>query len=124
MTGLGTLILLQHPDQMARLRADRSLLRNAVEEMLRFFTITHLGRRRVAVADIERAGVTVRAGEGMIADAKMANRDPGKFAEPNAFDISRETGGLLDILGQPSERAGMEQDNARPRPARGACATR
>ena len=91
MTALGTLILLLHPDQMARLRADRSLLPNAVEEMLRFFTITHIGRRRVAVADVEWAGVTVRAGEGIIVDHKMANRDPSKFADPNTFDISRNT---------------------------------
>ena len=91
MTALGTLILLLHPDQMARLRADRSLLPGAVEEMLRFFTITHIGRRWVAVGDVEWDGVTVRAGEGIIADHKMANRDPSKFAEPNTFDISRDT---------------------------------
>ncbi|MER5915131.1 cytochrome P450 [Streptomyces sp. NPDC001982] len=108
MTALGTLILLLHPDQMARLRADRSLLPNAVEEMLRFFTITHIGRRRVAVADIERAGVTVRAGDGIIADHKMANRDPSKFAEPNTFDISRDTAGHVAFGAGPHQCLGQQ----------------
>jgi cytochrome P450 len=108
MTALGTLILLLHPDQMARLRADRSLLRNAIEEMLRFFTITHIGRRRVAVADIERAGVTVRAGEGIIADHKVANRDPGKFAAPDTFDISRETVGHVAFGAGPHQCLGQQ----------------
>jgi len=108
MTALGTLILLLHPDQMARLRADRSLLPGAVEEMLRFFTITHLGRRRVAVADLERAGVTARAGEGIIADHKMANRDPRKFAEPNTFDISRNTMGHVAFGVGPHQCLGQQ----------------
>jgi cytochrome P450 len=108
MTALGTLILLLHPDQMARLRDDRSLLRNAVEEMLRFFTITHIGRRRVAVDNIERAGVTVRAGEGIIADHKMANRDPSKFAAPNTFDISRDTVGHVAFGAGPHQCLGQQ----------------
>jgi cytochrome P450 len=108
MTALGTLILLLHPDQMARLRADRSLLRNAVEEMLRFFTITHIGRRRVAAADIEQAGMTVRAGEGIIADHKIANRDPRKFAEPNTFDISRDTVGHVAFGAGPHQCLGQQ----------------
>ena len=108
MTALGTLILLLHPDQIGRLRADRSLLPGAVGEMLRFFTITHLGRRRVAVADIERAGIRVRGGEGIIADAKMANRDSRKFAEPDTFDISRDTVGHVAFGTGPHQCIGQQ----------------
>jgi cytochrome P450 len=91
MIGLGTLVLLLNVDQLDQLESEQSLLRNAVEEMLRFFTITHLGRRRIATGDIALHGVTVKAGDGVIAAAEIANRDPAVFPNPNAFDIDRDT---------------------------------
>jgi cytochrome P450 len=56
MISLGTLALLEHPDQLALLREngdDPKLVASAVEEMLRYLTITHGGRRRLALEDIE-----------------------------------------------------------------------
>lgn len=91
MIGLGTLALLLNPGERDQLAADRSLMRNAVEEMLRFFTITHIGRRRVATSDISIGEVTIKAGEGVIADHLMGNRDPRVFDNPDAFDIDRDT---------------------------------
>ncbi len=65
MIALGTLALLEHPDQLALLRDtdDPKLVACAVEELLRYLNITHNGRRRAALEDIEIAG-QIRAGEG------------------------------------------------------------
>src|SRR5581483_5836107 len=76
MIALGTLTLLRHPDQL--------------EELLRYLTITHRGRHRVATADIEVGGQLIRAGEGIIAAQDAANRDPDTFADPDVLDIHRE----------------------------------
>ncbi|MFF3877395.1 cytochrome P450 [Streptomyces sp. NPDC001978] len=91
MIGLGMLALLLYPDQRSLLANDRTHMRNAVEEMLRFTTITHIGRRRVATSDISIGEVTIKAGEGVIADAFIGNRDPRVFEDPDSFDIDRDT---------------------------------
>lgn len=66
MIALGTFALLQHPDQLDRLRAgeDRQQVAGAVEELLRYLNIVHTGRRRAALADIEIGGQVIRAGRG------------------------------------------------------------
>lgn len=84
MIGLGTLMLLRNPGWAARVGEP-----GAVEELLRLTTITHGGRRRVAVADVELAGVLIRAGEGVIAAADAANRDPAVFDDPDGFHPDR-----------------------------------
>ncbi len=68
MIALGTLALLEHPDQLALLRDtdDPKLVVSAVEELLRYLNIPHNGRRRVALEGIEFAGETIRAGDGVI----------------------------------------------------------
>ena len=91
MIGLGTLALLLNPDAHKQLAADPARMRNAIEEMLRYFTITHIGRRRVATSDIAFGEVTIAAGEGLIADHFMGNRDPRVFPDPHEFDIDRDT---------------------------------
>jgi cytochrome P450 len=115
LIALGTLALLLHPDQLDLLRHDRTLLPNAIEEMLRFFTITHIGRRRVASEEIEISGVVVAAGDGIVAAHEMANRDPCRFENPNSFDIRRKTLGHLGFgcgphqcLGQSLARLELE----------------
>lgn len=90
MIALGTLTLLRHPDQLEELQGDPGLWPGAVEELLRYLTITHRGRHRVATADIEVGGQLIRAGEGIIAAQDAANRDPGTFADPDVLDIHRE----------------------------------
>jgi cytochrome P450 len=89
MIGLGVVTLLAHPVQMAMLREDPSLVPDAVEELLRYLSITHRGLHRVAVEDVEVGGQLIRAGEGVIAAANIANRDPEVFENPNEFDIRR-----------------------------------
>jgi len=89
MITLGLITLLQHPDQLALLRDDLSLVPGAVEELLRYLTVTHRGRHRVATADIELSGQLIRAGEGVIAAQDAANRDPAMFEHPNELDIRR-----------------------------------
>jgi cytochrome P450 len=85
---LGTLALLEHPDQLAALKADPALIPNAVEEMLRFLNIVEAGFR-VALADIEIEGTVIKAGEGLVALAATANRDEAAFEQPDGFDITR-----------------------------------
>lgn len=91
MIALGTLALLEHPDQFALLRddPDQELVAAAVEELLRYLNITHNGRRRVALEDIEIAGHTVRAGEGLIMANDLGNRDPEIFPDPDRLDLTR-----------------------------------
>jgi cytochrome P450 len=92
MIGLGTLALLEHPEQLAILRDtdDPKVVAGAVEELLRYLTIIHGGQRRVAKADIEIGGVVIRAGEGIIMELASANRDPRSFPEPERLDLYRD----------------------------------
>ncbi|GHG25959.1 MULTISPECIES: cytochrome P450 [Amycolatopsis] len=84
---LSTAFLLDNPEHAEVFRGDAPA--TAVDELLRLLTITHFGRRRVATADVALGGVTIRAGEGVIAAADIANRDPGEFADPGAVDFGR-----------------------------------
>jgi cytochrome P450 len=111
---LGTMALLQHPDQLAALTADPSLLPSAIEEMLRFLNIVEAGFR-VATADIELAGTVIRAGEGLIALAGSANRDDTTFEHADDFDVARGARnhvafgyGIHQCLGQNLARMELE----------------
>jgi cytochrome P450 len=118
MIALGTLALLEHPSQLALLRSsdDPALVASAVEELLRYLNITHNGRRRVAVEDIEIAGVTIRAGEGVIMPNDIGNRDPSVFADPDSLDLRRPEArrhvafgfGVHQCLGQPLARMELQ----------------
>ncbi|SDP51322.1 Cytochrome P450 [Lentzea jiangxiensis] len=84
----GLIALLSHPDQYERLRADRSLLPTAVEEMLRWWTpVMHF--RRTAVRDTSLAGQEIRAGDKVVVWFSSANRDERVFTEPDRFDVGR-----------------------------------
>jgi cholest-4-en-3-one 26-monooxygenase len=77
-----------HPDQWERLKADRSLLPSAVEEMLRFVTpVMHF--RRTAVDDLVMGGQNIQAGDKVIFWHISANRDETVFPDPDTFDIGR-----------------------------------
>ncbi|MEW2548133.1 cytochrome P450 [Streptomyces sp. NPDC047002] len=117
MIALGTLALLEHPDQLDALRAtdDPKKVARAVEELLRYLHITHTGRRRVATEDIEVAGRTVRAGEGLILAGDIGNRDSGAFPDPDRLDLSRDARhhvafgfGVHQCLGQPLARLELQ----------------
>ncbi len=117
MIALSTLLLLRNPDQLALLRDsnDPTMATRAVEELLRYLTITHGGRRRVALEDMEVAGCPVRAGDGLVLPNDVANRDPRAFDEPDELDITREARhhvafgfGVHQCLGQPLARLELE----------------
>jgi len=91
MISLGTLALLQHPDQLAVLRDtdDPKVIANAAEELLRYLTIVHSGIRRIAKEDIEMGGLTIRAGDGIVFDLHAANWDTEAFPEAERLDLGR-----------------------------------
>jgi cytochrome P450 len=84
----GLIALLQHPDQLAAVRADPALLPGAVEEMLRWWTPVMVFRR-TATTDVELSGVRIRAGDKVVVSFTSANRDESVFAEPDRFDVRR-----------------------------------
>jgi cytochrome P450 len=88
MLSSGLLALLQHPDQMEALRADRSLIAGAVEEILRWANPLHYFRR-TASEDTVLGGQEIAAGDKVAMYYTAANRDPAVFADPHAFDITR-----------------------------------
>jgi cytochrome P450 len=117
MIALGTLALLTNPDQLALLREsdDPKLIAGAVEELLRYLNITHNGRRRVALEDIEISGQLIRAGEGLILANDIGNRDPAAFPDPDRLDIQRDARrhvafgfGVHQCLGQPLARMELQ----------------
>ena len=89
---LGNLLfaLLTHTDQLDAVRADRSLLPQAIEEGVRWdaplLTIT-----RVATCDTELSGVPIPAGSAVMPMLGAANRQDDRYADPNLFDIFRES---------------------------------
>jgi cytochrome P450 len=87
--GGGVVALLRHPAQLARLRADRTLIPAAVEEMIRFDPPLHMFVR-TAAAPVEIAGVTIPPGGEIAALLGAANRDPAVFRSPDTFDVARD----------------------------------
>jgi cytochrome P450 len=88
LLGNGIALLLQHPDQLQRLREDPSLWPNAVDEVLRVDPPVLL-TGRLCTADTVVAGVPVRRGEVVTTLLAGANRDPGVFDDPDTFDVGR-----------------------------------
>ena len=89
LIGSGTLALLTHPDEMAHWRADPTLGRSAVEELLRFVVPAETATERYATRDTEIAGVRIPRGELVIAVLASANRDPVQFPDPDRLDLGR-----------------------------------
>ncbi|MET9268707.1 cytochrome P450 [Kribbella sp. NPDC003557] len=117
MIALGTLALLEHPEQLAVLREtdDPKVVAGAVEELLRYLNITHNGRRRAVLDDIELHGQVIKAGEGIIFPNDIGNRDPSVFAEPDTLDLHRDARrhvafgfGVHQCLGQPLARLELQ----------------
>ncbi|MGO4462487.1 cytochrome P450 [Streptomyces sp. M-16] len=114
MISLGTFTLLRHPEQLAELRADPSLMSEAVEELMRFLSIAD-GMLRVATEEIRIGGVTIRPDDGVVFSTSVINRDDAVFPEPDALDWHRPARhhlafgfGIHQCLGQNLARAEME----------------
>jgi cytochrome P450 len=89
LIGNGVLTLLDHPDELARLRSDAELVPSAIEEVLRFASPVQLDPRR-AVRDVELCGQKIAEGEMVISWLGAANRDVDVFREPERFDVGRK----------------------------------
>ncbi|WP_158843218.1 cytochrome P450 [Saccharothrix deserti] len=81
--------LLHERSQWERLVDDPSLVPSAVEELMRFTRLSEVGQLRVALEDVEIAGVVIRAGDGVMASIGSANRDPRAFPDPDSLDLAR-----------------------------------
>ena len=88
MLSSGLHTLLDHPDQLAELRNDYSLLPGAVEEILRYANPLHYFRR-TALSDTEVGGQAIAKGDKLAMMYTSANRDEQVFDRPNEFDIRR-----------------------------------
>ncbi|MDN0197729.1 cytochrome P450 [Streptomyces sp. S.PNR 29] len=114
MISLGTYTLLQHPERLAELRHDPSLLPGAVEELMRTLSIAD-GLLRVATEDIEVDGTTIRAGDGVVFATSVINRDETVYPAPDTLDWHRPARhhvafgfGVHQCLGQNLARAELE----------------
>jgi len=97
--GLGTLALLQNPEQIAHLYSEPSYLDNAVEELLRYWSIVAQSPRRVALEDVEVDGQIVREGDGIVTSLCAANRDLASLGIPTESDCDAAPRGVeLDEL--------------------------
>ncbi|MFF9653530.1 cytochrome P450 [Streptomyces sp. NPDC014622] len=111
------LTLLDHPDQLARLRAEPELVPNAVEELLRFVPLgSGSGQPRYATEDIEVGGTLVRAGSPVLVAVGAANRDALRFSAPGVLDVAREGNqhlgfghGVHHCLGAPLARLELQE---------------
>ncbi|MEV4601436.1 cytochrome P450 [Amycolatopsis sp. NPDC049253] len=94
MLALGTFALLEHPEQLAELRADPELLPGAVEELMRYLSVVDINFR-YATEDLELGGETIPAGSTVVVSTLAANRDPRRFENPDTLDLRRNSRGQL-----------------------------
>ncbi len=96
MLALGTFALLEHPEQLAELRANPDLMPGAVEELLRYLSIADIFYR-YATEDIELGGETIGKGSTVVVSLLAANHDPQRFDNPDTLDIHRTARGHLSF---------------------------
>jgi cytochrome P450 len=105
LIGNGLLALFRHPDQLARLRADHSLMTNAVEELLRYDSSVQI-TTRVALEEVKLGETVIRKGGTVVCVLGSANRDPEVYQAPDRLDLTRKDirvmsfgGGIHHCLG-------------------------
>ncbi|TCO53640.1 cytochrome P450 [Actinocrispum wychmicini] len=113
MLGLGTLLLLRHPEQAAEVRTGENVA-EAIEELLRYLSIVHMIVPRTAREDVVLSGQRIAAGEVVICSLAAANRDPAFGEDLDSFDIRRKISahmafghGIHHCLGAPLARMEM-----------------
>ena len=111
MIATGAYVLLTHPDQLAEIRRDPTLLPGAIEEAAPLHQHAASSSCGPAKEDTEVAGQPVCAGDGLIVGPALANKDPRAFPDPDRFDIHRDNRhhvafgfGPHQCLGQPVAR--------------------
>lgn len=114
MLGLGTLLLLRHPDQLAQLRDDPAIVDQAVEELIRYLTVVSSPLVRTALEDVIIGGQLIKAGDAIICSLALANRDQALGESVNVFDVTRKYTthvafghGIHHCLGAPLARLEM-----------------
>jgi cytochrome P450 len=90
LIGNGTLALLQHPDQLNRLRHEPELIGPAIEELLRHSGPVESSTERYAAEDIDLGGVMIPRGDMVYAMLGSANRDAARFADADELDLTRD----------------------------------
>jgi cytochrome P450 len=97
MISLGTLALLQHPEQLARLRDtdDPAVVASVVEELMRYLSIVHSLVERVAIEDLTIAGQLIRTGDYVLMNLPAGNWDNAFVEHPESFDVGRNPRGHL-----------------------------
>jgi cytochrome P450 len=88
LIAVAVMLLLRHPDQLALLRRDPSLIPGAVEEILRYEPVVG-SMGRVPREDLDLEGECLRAGTSVLLSLVAANRDPAVFEDPDRFDVTR-----------------------------------
>jgi cytochrome P450 len=94
LIGNGLAALIDHPDQLARLRERPDLIANAVLEMLRWNAPLQQ-TKRVAAEPVAIREAAIKAGQVVLLCLGAANRDPAQFPDPDRFDVERDTTGQL-----------------------------
>ena len=111
LIGNGTLALLQHPDQLQKLRDDPSLIKAAIEELLRYDGPFEISTERFAREDVAIGETVIPKGEMVMAVIAAADHEPERFPDPDALDITRTDNkhlafgkGIHHCLGAPLAR--------------------
>ncbi|MGC2999204.1 cytochrome P450 [Streptomyces sp. G35A] len=108
MIALGVYALISHPDQLALLREDPSLVDNAVEELLRYLPLS-AGGMRAATRDTEVLGTQVKGGECVVLSLASANRDPARYgADADRLDLRRSAAGHVAFGHGPHQCLGSQ----------------
>jgi len=89
MFGLGIFALLEHPEQLDILRKDPPLIDGAIEELLRYLSIVHVGLTRVTVEPVQLGGHQIPVRAMVLISLPETNRDPDHWNEPGALDVAR-----------------------------------
>src|SRR5215217_909708 len=111
LIGNGVLALLKHPDQLRKLKDDPSLIKLAVEELLRYDGPVETSTERFAREDVDMDGTVIPRGEMVLVVLAAADHDPERFSDPDDLDITRTDNrhlafgkGIHHCLGAPLAR--------------------
>lgn len=115
MIALSVVCMLQHPEQLTRLLVKPERVGAVVDELMRYLSIADQVTSRVALEDIPLEGVTIPAGDGIIALTASGNHDSRVFENPHSFDVDRVSHshlgfghGIHQCIGQNLARAELE----------------